>query len=310
MDAILDLPPTLPPHDAAPLAAAPHRVVAEWPEGTFLENLVVLPDGAVIVSVLSEGRLDRVTADGTVATLRQFPTATTGLALTGGGLFVAVGEPGRANPELWRLDPATGAGERWMTLGGLEFANGVTPFAPSRLLVAESWQGRLVLVDLAARRCETWFADDRLTRAPGVEFLPGANGVKRFGTEVTVSSNGRALLLTVDVAPDGSAGRGHVRAERLRADDFAYDHAGDLYLATHIGHSVDRLGRDGTRAAIAGPAQGTAGATACAFAPDGALYVTTTGGLLAPPDRTLQRAKLVRIETGVRGHPLDAAWEG
>lgn len=37
MDAI-DLPPGLPPHDAAPLMPVPHTVVAEWPAGTFIEN--------------------------------------------------------------------------------------------------------------------------------------------------------------------------------------------------------------------------------------------------------------------------------
>jgi hypothetical protein len=64
MDAILALPANLPPHDAAPLEPVPHRVVAEWPAGTFVENLVTRPNGDVIVTILSEGRLDRVSPDG------------------------------------------------------------------------------------------------------------------------------------------------------------------------------------------------------------------------------------------------------
>lgn len=36
-------------------------------------------------------------------------------------------------------------------------------------------------------------------------------------------------------------------AERLRFDDLAFETRGRAYLCTHIGHSLDRLDRDGTR---------------------------------------------------------------
>lgn len=160
MDAILQLPPTLPPHDAAPVTVVPHRVVASWPAGTFVENLVVLDDRSIVVSVLSEARLDRIANDGDVTVLRQFDAPPTGLALVDGALFVAVGEPGGSAPTLWRLDPLTGNGEPWMTLDGLTFANGVTPFAPSELLIAESWHGQLCRVELAEKRVSVWIEDE------------------------------------------------------------------------------------------------------------------------------------------------------
>ncbi len=308
MDAILDLPPSLPPHDAAPLAPVAYRVVAEWPVGTFLENLALLPGGDIAVSVLSEARLDRVSPDGAITPWRQFEAPPTGLAIMNGRLFVAVGEPGAGEAVLWSLDVQGGAGEPFMTLAGVGFANGLTPFAPGKLLVAESWRGQLCLIDLSTKALSVWLEDERLTRAPGIDVLPGANGVKRYGDEVTVSSNGRALLLRATVRPDGTAGPLHLLAERLRVDDFAYDRLGRLYLCTHIGHSVDRLGRNGRRFSLGGPDQGLAGSTACAFAPDGALFVTTTGGILAPPNLTLEPARLVRLEVGAEGHPLDHAW--
>jgi hypothetical protein len=294
MDAILQLSPDLPPHDAAPLATVPHRIVAEWPAGTFLENLAVLPSGDIAVSVMSEARIDRVSTSGDVSTLIQLKAPPTGLAMIEGALYAAVGDPGAGEADLWRIDPATGEGEVFMPLEGVAFANGLTPFAPGQLLLAESWQGRLVLLDLNAKT---------------VDFLPGANGVKRFGDAVAVSSNGRALVLRVAVRSDGSAGQATVVAERLRADDLAFDSAGALYLTTHIGHSLDRLTPDGARVSLAGPAEGLAGSTACAFHPDGGLYVTTTGGIVAPPGGVLQPAKLVRLEAGARAHPLERAWE-
>ena len=64
----------------------------------------------------------------------------------------------------------------------------------------------------------------------------------------------------------------------------------------------------GKRTAIAGPDQGMAGSTACAFgtAPGdrASLFVTTTGGIVMPLDGVVQEAKLVRLETGVTGQPV------
>ncbi len=310
MDAILELPANLPAHDDAPLELVPHRIVAEWPAGTFLENLAILPGGDVAVSVMSGARIDRVSPGGEVSTLIQLQAPPTGLAAMDGTLYAAVGEPGAGGAHLWRIDPQSGEGAPFMPLEGVQFANGLTPFAPGELLLAESWQGRLVLIDLEAKAVSTWVQDERLTRSPGIDFLPGANGVKRFGDGVVVSSNGRALLLRVSVEPGGRAGAIEVLAERLRVDDLAFDTAGALYLTTHIGHSLDRLTRDGARVSLGGPEQGLAGSTACAFHPDGGLYVTTTGGIVTPPGGVLQPAKLVRLEVGIGGHPVDRAWEG
>jgi hypothetical protein len=308
MDAILALPPNLPPHDAAPLQPAPHRIIAEWPEGTFLENLAVLDDGDIAVAVMTEARIDRVSLSGSRSTLIQLAEPPTGLSVMDGMLYAAVGEPGAGGAQLWRIDPRTGGAEFWMPLDGVMFANGLTPFDPGRLLLAESHLGQLCMIDLATKRTSVWIADEKLTRADGIALLPGANGVKRFGDHVTVSSNGRALLLRAPVLADGSAGPLAVIAERLRVDDLAFDGQGAAYLCTHIGHSLDRLCASGERVCLGGAEQGLAGSTACAFGRQGAerqaLYVTTTGGIVTPPGGVLQTAKLVRLEVGAEGYPL------
>jgi hypothetical protein len=48
------------------------------------------------------------------------------------------------------------------------------------------------------------------------------------------------------------------------------------------------------------------GSTACVFHRDdpGALYVTTTGGLIMPLNGVPQEAKLMRLEVGAAGRPL------
>jgi sugar lactone lactonase YvrE len=308
MDAILELPPNLPVHRAAPLQPVPHRTIAEWPVGTFLENLAMLDDGAIAVSVLFEARIDRVTPGGERSILHRLEAPVTGLAVMGRYLFAAVGEPGQHSAALWRLDPDSGEAQRWMTLDGVTFANGVTPFDAHRLLIAESWTGQLILADIGRKTTSVWVADERLTRAPGIDFLPGANGVKRFRDSVMVSSNGRALLLRVAVKRDGSAGPVETVAEHLRVDDLAFDQSGNAYLCTHIGHSLDRLTPRGQRVSLGGVGEGLAGSTACAFGRHGverrALYVTTTGGIVSPPGGILQPAKLVRLEVDAVGHDL------
>lgn len=318
MDAILQLPPGLPPHRPAPLDPVPHTVVHEWPAGTFVENLALLPDGSFAISVLSEARIDRVTLAGERQTLIQLTAPPTGLAVLHGMLYAAVGEPGHAGAAVWAIDPQTGAGSPAVALPAALFLNGMTPFAAASanaLLVADSALGCLWLVDVRAKSVARWFGDARLTPSPEVPMLPGANGLKVFGHHVWVTSNGRALLLRVAVKPDGSAGPAEIFEEALRGDDMAFDHHGRLYIATHLGHSLDRVdtNRPGTtRVALAGAAQGMAGSTACAFGPgsdagaDQALYVTTTGGILLPPGGVLQTAKLVRLDVGVQAHPLTA----
>jgi sugar lactone lactonase YvrE len=310
MDPILQLPPDLSIHDPAPFSPTPASAVASWPVGTFVENLAVLDSGDIVVSILSEARIDRVTPAGVVSALIQFEVPPTGLAVSQGALFAAVGEPGQAPMTLWRIDPGAGAGEPWMVVEDAEFLNGLTPFDEGRLLAADSHQGRLYLIDLAARTSVIWLEDERLTRAPRIDFLPGANGVKRVGDRVFVSSTGRALFLAADVQADGSAGALALVAERVRIDDFAFDADGAAYLTTHIGHSLDRLDASGVRVTLAGPDQGLAGSTACAFGRGerdrASLYVTTTGGIVTPPGGVLQPAKLVRLDVGAEGWPLTA----
>ncbi len=305
MDPILQLPPDLPPHDAARLEPVTHTVVRHWPAGTFVENLAVLDDGAIVVSVLSEARIDRVSPAGACDPMHQFDHPPTGLVVIEGVLFAAVGEPGEAPFTLWRLAPSSGLAEPWMVVEGAVFLNGLTSFDPGRLLATDSHQGCLYLIDVRARTSRIWLRDVRLTRAPGMDFLPGANGVKRFGKHVYVSSTGRALFLRAPVQDDGGAGSLETVASRVRIDDFAFDNDGAAYLSTHIGHSLDRLGADGVRVALAGAGQGMAGSTACAFgrtqADRTSLYVTTTGGIVMPPDGVPQPAKLVRLDLGVEG---------
>ena len=63
-----------PGHDGGQWARVPSKVVATWPAGSFAENLAVLPDGAVLVSLHSHNRIDRYDpATGTVSAFAELP---------------------------------------------------------------------------------------------------------------------------------------------------------------------------------------------------------------------------------------------
>lgn len=307
MDPILDLPADLPPHDPAPPHYVPARTICEWPVGTFVENLVPLTDGSFAVSVLSEARIDRVWPDGRRATLVQLTLPVTGLVRIGSTLFAAVGVPEKAPWSIWTIDLASGAATQLLEVAGAVFLNGMAALSKSVLLANESVHGRVLRVDLGARASTIWLEDERLLPAPKAPFLPGANGLKLHDGYAWITSNGRALFCRAPIVGD-RAGILEVVAERLRGDDFAFDTAGNAYIATHIGHSLDRLAQNGTRVTLAGADHGLAGSTACAFgitpADAGALYVTTTGGIIGPVGGALQPARLVRLALGATGAPL------
>lgn len=309
MDTATDptLPDPFPGHDPGVFAPVPGTVAASWPVGTVAENLAVAPDGRVFVSLHSHQRVDCFTpATGGTETFAHLSAGVAGLTLGADGtLWVAGGVLGQAPGIIWRVTPDGNVTE-WAQIPDAVFLNGSTLHPDGRtLLVCESMTGRVVAVDTMEPAWRVWVADDRLAPVDGQ--TPGANGIKRLGDAFIVSVTGANRLVRLPVAGDGSASVPEVFAENLRADDFAVAASGALFIATHPAQSVLRLGADGSRRTIAGPAEGAIGATSCAFgrAPGDAMavYVTTTGGVWSPYRGEVQAAKLLRLDVGEGAAP-------
>ena len=302
-------PEAFPGHDAGIWAPAPFEIVASWPEGHFAENLAVHPDGRVFVSLHSESRIDCYDpATGALSAFASTPAPVAGLAFDASGALWATGGVLGATPGIVWTISQDGHVQEWAQIEDAVFLNGATPHPDGRtLLICESMTGRIIAVDQTKPGTwHTWLTHDDL-RPTGPQ-VPGANGVKFFGNAATISVTARNLLLRVALNPDGSAGAVSVAAENLRADDFAFDAAGALYIATHPANSVLRLAADGSRTTLAGPATGAVGATAVAFGRSAvdsqAIYITTTGGAWSPYQGVVQRAKLVRYQVGASGQSL------
>src|SRR4051812_13648250 len=114
-----------PGHDSGRWAKVPSKIVATWPAGSFAENLAVLPDGAVLVSLHSHNRIDRYDpASGQVTTFAEFPAPAAGLSFDASGhLWVTGGQLGAAPGYVWRVD-RSGAVQPWVEVPDAYFMNG------------------------------------------------------------------------------------------------------------------------------------------------------------------------------------------
>jgi hypothetical protein len=299
----------IPPHVTHGANPVPVTTLYERPVGTFVENLCVARDGAVYLSALSRHAVERY-VDGAVSTFAQFETPTLSMfEVGGGGLAVFTGEIGAPPFEL----SIVREGERTTVarLGDALFLNGSAPFVRGSALVVDSLAATIFHVELATGTVTPWLKHDILGKTTGERMLPAANGLKIRGRTAYVTNTERAVLLAIDFDANGKPSEPRILESDLRGDDFAFDVDGAAYITTHIHNTVMRLGRDGSRTDLAGPAHGAAGATAAAFGRGTGdatrLFVTTTGGAIAPYRGVPQTAKLLALDVGVRGHAIDFA---
>ena len=287
-------------HDGGTTALAPAEVIATWPKGSFAENLAVDGEGSIYVTLHTDHAVVRVDpATRAVSPLATYATPVAGVVFgPDGTLYVSGGEPGKPGGVIWATG-RDGSVRRLADLPDAMFLNGMTLHPDGRLLVAEPIGGMIYAVDPATGSASAWLQDERL-RPPVSDGTPGANGIKLHGGYAYVSVTARDLIVRAPLDHDGAAGAIEVVAERLRADDFAIDADGSLFIATHPAHSLVRLAPDGARTTLATAEQGMVGSTAVAFGRTDAdrrsVYVTTTGGTMTLPDDRLEPAKLVRLQ--------------
>ena len=290
-------------HEGGDIAYAPTKIIATWPRGSFVENIAVDADGFIFVTLHTDRAVVRVdAATGAVTPFAQFETPVAGLAFAAdGSLIVSGGTPGQRPGVIWRVTPE-GAIKHLADLPDAAFLNGITPLG-GHFLVADSLGGLIYTLDPSNGRVTTWLKDPRLAPADS-SGTPGANGIKIFGVHAYISVTGSDAIYRTEITGQ-SAGPLALYAERLRADDFAIDKAGALYIATHQARSLVRLTPDGRRTTLAGAEHGMVGATAVAFGRTAvdrqAVYVTTTGGTMTVPPNDIEPAKLVRIDVAAAG---------
>jgi sugar lactone lactonase YvrE len=265
------------------------EILARFPNGTFLENLVVAPDGSVLFTNYFSRAIEAWSAAAGSARLCEVPAHPVSLTALGGGrqALVVHGAPFNAGPQAMRgqaavlLLDAGGAVLRRIALPEAVFPNGALLLATGLLLVADSALGCVWAVDLGQGTATRWIEHAAL-QPDRAQPLPGVNGIKRAGEGLLLSNSATRQLLRLNLAPDGIAASGDpvsVAAMRFGVDDFALAADGTVYAATHA-QGLARL-PPGADAPMLIPAPGLDGSTAVALTPDGrALLALGTGGLL------------------------------
>jgi hypothetical protein len=262
------------------------EILARFPNGTFLENLVIRQDGSVLFTNYFARAVEAWSPAGGGTRFAGYDAHPVSLTATGdGGQALAVhgasftGGPAamRGNAAVLLLD-AAGAVSRRIALPDAMFPNGGLLIAPGRLLLADSALGRVWEVDLAAGIARPWL-DHPLFAPDPAQPYPGVNGIKRSGDALILSNSATRQLLRLRIAGTTPQGAPETIARMTGGvDDFDIAADGTIYAATHV-EGLARLA-PGATTPSAIPAPGLEGSTALLLTPDRrALYVLGTGGL-------------------------------
>jgi len=308
--------------------------IAVFPPYYFLENLAVRDDGSILVTAALQKELwlipppDAAAPAGAVL-VHTFGQLASGIVETEPDVFHISTSDGYTTHEsfLHRLDlrdwePGEPVGVEAVLqfgdrVGGL---NGSCLLAPGVIVLADSVAGLIWRADLpdgdGQATARVWLQDDTMAYDPDSPLVPpqpGVNGVRyasRTG-HLYYTSTAQKLLMRVPVDPrtHDPAGAPEFVAGGAMADDFCLDEdAGVAYLTTHRQNTIDRvsLQPDSSDAGqivagepfdeqLVGPASAAWGRRPGDYGR--IAYVTTDGGLVAPPtDDIVRPARLLRAE--------------
>ena len=233
----------------AETAAVPAvEIVASYPSGTFLENLLVDGDRVLFTSYLDR-RLMAWDGEGEPSVLAGLDTHPVGLASVGDRIVASAhGAPFTEGPTFTATNrflvlDRDGAVISETPAPDALFLNGLVALPSGAVLAADSLAGRIWRFDPASGAIETWLEDEALRPVEGSP-RPGANGLKLAGDALLVSNSARGALLRVPLDGEAPAGPPETVAETGPIDDFAVlaGRHRDRGLARR-GRAADRSGR-------------------------------------------------------------------
>jgi hypothetical protein len=280
---------------AAIKAALQPEILARFPNGIFLENLIVTQAGLVRFTNYTARSVEAWSPSLGLGGSVPVPGHPVSLAIVGFGRIAVLvhGVPFtvgaaamRGKSEIMLID-AQGAVVQRIALPEAVHPNGMMLLAAGMLLVADSAEGVIWAVDLGTERCDVWYRHHALRPDPS-RSVPGINGIKRAGEALLLSNSASRQLQRLTLRPNGVAVQGEVSlhaAMPFGVDDFCLAADGTIYAATHA-RGLAALPPPG-RLLPSQPAArlidvpGLEGSTAVAMAPNHrALYALATGGML------------------------------
>ena len=327
-----------PASTAAPTSGSAARLttVAEFPVGTFLENLTVRADGSMLVTDLAKNQLWYLPAPGAEGTVQPL------LLHTFDAPPFDIVEP---QPNLFYVDTSEYLTSRQSYLERVDLrgwapgmpvpvqtvlkfpfavssANGSCALSSNVLLVADALLGLIWRVDLSAdgtrASARVWLQHASMLPNPFTfavqhKVQPGINGVeyseKTHFLYYTATAQTLFMRVRVDPRTLEPAGDPERVAIGHQWDDFEIDdNAGVAYITTHRENTIERVpldpGSGQSEQTVAGKAfdPQLVGPSDFAWGPrDGDLgsiaYVSSDGGNTAPPpDGIVRTAKVLRVQ--------------
>ncbi|MEM9191826.1 MAG: hypothetical protein AAGF12_21825 [Myxococcota bacterium] len=254
------------------------ETVAEFPPGTFLENLEPLDDGTVQITSYFDKRTLRF-ADGSVSTFAELPEHPVAVLSTTEGFIVTAHAipftefPAFTESNRILLLDANGAVVRETPAPEAKFLNGLHRLPSGEILAADSIEGTIWAVDPETGTLREWLRDELLLPDANVEaFRPGANGIKTHQGSLYISNSSRGVILRRQPIATGTL---EVYSETGPVDDFVFDDAGTIYATTH---GAALLSVDGAGQVVPILQEGCDACTSVTRLGE-ALIVITTGGL-------------------------------
>jgi hypothetical protein len=248
--------------------AAKITVVAEFPKGSFVENLVVRSDNSMLVSIISSSELWFVPAPKGAFpvqpyALHTFDNCPLAMCEVEPDVFYLCVSDIYTTHEshLVRIDLrgwTPGQPIEPETVldfpGRVRGLNGACLIAPRVMLVADCFAGLIWRVDIpkvGPPSTDVWLSHESMGYFPGTQKpeQPGVNGLGYAAKTgfVYYTATAKKLLMRVPVDPTTLMPSGepeHVTSGRV-ADDFCIDEdAGVLYMTTHRENTVDRVSLD------------------------------------------------------------------
>ena len=278
---------------AASRAAIEPEILVRFPNGTFLKNLIVTPDGLVRFTNYTARSVEAWRPLHGLGGAVPVPGHPVSLAMVGFGRtavlvhgvpFTAGAAAMRGTSEILLVDAQGAVGQR-IAMPEAVHPNGMMLLAAGMLLVADSAEGVIWSVDLGIERCQVWYRHHALRPDPALS-MPGVNGIKRAGEALLLSNSARRQLQRLALRPNGVAAQGEVTlhaAMPFGVGDFCLAPDGTIYAATHA-RGLAALPPPGRRLPTRPAARlidvpGLEGSTAVAMAPHHqALYALATGG--------------------------------
>ncbi len=289
----------------------PSNIVAAFEKGNFLESVIVLPNGDLLITEAIGHTIWRVSPTGTRTQFHHSDIQPVGLAVDIDGRIVSSGRTADGAGAVFTFHD-NGELDRTIPIEGAQFLNGTTFVSPGQLLVADSGAGTILQVDTDTGEVRIWLSGEVLQSHPDRNpLLPAVNGLKLFDGSVYATNSSRMTVLRIPlIGPDHRAGEPETVSENVVLDDLAIAADGTIYGTTHIYDSVIRIEQDGSATTIARAEQGVAGSTAAAFGrrteDRNTLYVVGDGGFYLDPENPAA-ANVVAIDAGEPGLSLAAS---